>query len=131
MGRRLLAVLVTFGALGLWVNVHSAVAQLRGPAPPQSEHVVWVAETLKRMQTITPGMTRAELLGVFTTEGGLSTGLHRMYVSRDCPYFKVDVDFEAVGRAAIDSDGRGTLIEGSEDRIVKISRPYLQFPNLD
>ena len=92
-----------------------------------ADHVAWVADVLKRMQTITVGMTRADLLSGFTTEGGLSTGLQRT-VSRDCPYFKVDVEFEAVGRRSRDADGRVTMVGGSQDRIVKISRPYLQFP---
>jgi len=83
------------------------------------------------MQTIKPGMTREALLTVFTTEGGLSTGLQRRFVSRDCPYFKVDVEFQAVGRPNRDGDGRVTLEEGSQDIILKISRPYLQFSVLD
>jgi hypothetical protein len=95
------------------------------------DHAAWVAESLKRMQTIKAGMTRTELLKVFTTEGGLSTGLQRTFVSQDCPYFKVDVEFEAVGRPSRDSDGRVTLVEGSQDIIVKISRPYLQFSIMD
>ena len=66
-------------------------------------------------------------LKVFTTEGGLSTGLQRTFVSRDCPYFKVDVEFKAVGRSNRDDGGRVTLVEGNQDTIVKISRPYLQF----
>jgi hypothetical protein len=45
------------------------------------------------METIKTGMTRSTLLTVFTTEGGLSTVSHRTYVSRECPYFKVDVEF--------------------------------------
>jgi hypothetical protein len=72
-------------------------------------------------------MTREDLLKVFTTEGGLSTGLRRTFVSRDCPYFKVDVQFEAVGRPSRDAGGRVTLEEGKQDIIVQISRPYLQF----
>ena len=96
------------------------------------DHTAWVAESLKRMQTIKPGMMRTELLKVFTTEGGLSTGLQRTFVSQDCPYSKkVDVEFEAVGRPSRDSDGRVTLVEGSQDIIVKISRPYLQFSIID
>ena len=87
------------------------------------EHVVWVAEALKRMQTIEPGMTREALLAVFKTEGGISTGLQRTYVSRDCPYFKVDVEFQAVGRPSRDGDGRVTLVEDARDIIVRISRP--------
>src|SRR5438132_8612957 len=89
------------------------------------------SESLKRMQTVKPGMTRTDLLKVFTTEGGLSTGLHRTFVSRDCPYFKVDVEFKAVGRPDRDAGGRVTLVEGNQDIIVKISRPYLQFSIMD
>lgn len=94
-------------------------------------HVAWVAEVLKRMQTIKPGMTRQTLLTAFTTEGGLSTGLQRTFVSRDCPYFKVDVEFQAVGRPNRDENGRVTLVEGDEDIILKLSTPYLQFSVMD
>jgi hypothetical protein len=94
-------------------------------------HVAWVAKVLEHMQIIKPGATRQALLTVFTTEGGLSTGLKRTFVSQDCPYFKVDVDFRAVGRSNRNEDGRVTLVEGNEDVIVKISPPYLQFTVLD
>jgi hypothetical protein len=83
------------------------------------------------MLTIKPGMTRSQLLEVFTTEGGIATGLQRNFVSRECPYFKVDVKFNAVGRPNRDSDGRVTLVEGPDDRIVTISRPYLEFQIAD
>ena len=95
------------------------------------EHRVWVTQALQKMQTIQPGMTRKDLLEVFTTEGGLSTGLQRTYVSQECPYFKVDVEFEAVGRPNRDEEGRVTLIEDNRDVIVKVSRPYLQFSTMD
>jgi hypothetical protein len=94
-------------------------------------HVGWVEEVLTRMQTIKPGMTRRTLLSIFTTEGGLSTGLRRTYVSRDCPYFKVDVEFRAVGRPDRDESGRVTLIEADEDVILKVSTPYLQGSVMD
>lgn len=102
-----------------------------GQAPSSLDHVSWVAEALKRIATIKPGMTREDLLKVFTTEGGLSTGLRRTFVSRDCPYFKIDVQFEAVGRPARDASGRVTLEEDSQDVITQISRPYLQFTIVD
>jgi hypothetical protein len=79
------------------------------------------------MQKIKVGMTRADLLKVFTTEGGLSSGLNRTYVYRECPYIKVDVEFEPVGRPARDTDGRVTLVEANEDVIKKISKPYLEW----
>lgn len=97
----------------------------------RNDHVAWVAEALKRMQTIKPGMTRKELLVVYGTEGGLSSGLRRTYVSRDCPLFKVDVAFEAVGRPGRDTNGRVTLVEDDRDRIVSVSRPYLEFSIAD
>ncbi len=79
------------------------------------------------METIKPGMTRSQLLNVFKTEGGLSTGLHRTFVSQDCPYFKVDVDFKPVGHPERDGEGRVTLDEDTRDIITSVSRPYLQF----
>jgi hypothetical protein len=94
-------------------------------------HVTWVTEVLKRLQTIIPGMTREALYRVFATEGGLSTGLQRTFVSRDCPYFKVDVEFQAVGRPDRDENERVTLVEDRQDLILKISRPYLQFSIMD
>src|SRR6187401_2066751 len=74
----------------------------------------WIANTLKEIQKIKVGMTRADLLKVFTTEGGLSTGLIRTYVYRECPYIKVDVEFEPVGRSAKNADGRVTLVESKD-----------------
>jgi hypothetical protein len=91
----------------------------------------WVTNALEKMESIKPGMTREDLVRVFTTEGGLSTGLHRTFVSRDCPYFKVDVEFKAVGRPNRDNEGRVTRDEDSRDIIVKLSRPYLQFSVVD
>ena len=90
-----------------------------------------MGHALEKMEVVKPGMTRDDLLKVFRNEGGLSTGLHRTYVSRDCAYFKVDVQFQAVGRPERDTDGRVTLAEDGRDIIVKISRPYLQFSIAD
>jgi hypothetical protein len=121
---RVLAVALFSTAL---VTPHAWRAAHRpGQAPSSSDHVSWVAEALKRIETIQPGMTRQDLLKVFTTEGGVSSGLQRRFVSRDCPYFKVDVQFQAVGRPGRDASGGVTLEEDSQDIIIQISRPYLQ-----
>jgi hypothetical protein len=92
--------------------------------------LAWVTDVLEKMETIKAGMTREELLIVFSTEGGLSTRLNRTFVSRDWPYFKVDVEFKAAGRSDRDSDGRVTL-EEDRDIIAKISQPYLQLSITD
>jgi hypothetical protein len=102
-----------------------------GQDPCAQAHEAWVTHALEKMESIKPGMTREDLLRVFTAEGGLSTGLHRTFVSRDCHYFKVDVEFNAVGRPNLDREGRATLQEDSRDIIVKVSRPYLEFSITD
>ena len=128
MHRRQALVLLTSAALGpTFAAASPAMKQLQG----SQTHLAWVGEVLKRMQTIRPGMTRKALLTVFTTEGGLSTGLRRTFVSRDCSYFKVDVEFQAVGRPNRDGSGRVTLVEGDNDIITNISMPYLQFSVMD
>ena len=103
----------------------------QGNEQSSKSHVAWVTDALMRMQRIKPGMTRNELYTVFTTEGGLYTDLQRTYVSRDCPYFKVDVEFNAVGRPDPDREGRVPLLEDGRDIIVKISKPYLEFTRSD
>jgi hypothetical protein len=118
---KLIAALALVSAIAI-----SAVGSASQSACVQA-HEVWVGHALEKMETIKPGMTRDDLLKVFRTEGGLSTGLHRTFVSQDCAYFKVDVDFRAVGRPDRDSDGRVTLEEDARDIIVQVSRPYLQF----
>src|SRR5438876_12337337 len=82
-------------------------------------HSESVARSLHAIQTIKVGMTRKDLLKLFTVEGGISTRTSRRYVFRECPYIKVDVGFEPVG--APQDKLKGHL----EDRIISISQPYL------
>jgi hypothetical protein len=82
-----------------------------------------IANVLKECQTLKPGMTRAELSKVLSTEGGLSTVSHRTYVYRDCPYIKVDVDFSA---PAPNQDA-----EKPADIVTKVSKPYLDWTIAD
>ena len=108
------------------------VSIVPAPRPRKAQRETeWIASSLKEMQQIKVGMARADLLKVFTTEGGLSTGLNRTYVYRECPYIKVDVEFEPVGRPARDADGRVTLVEANKDVITKISKPYLEWTIMD
>jgi hypothetical protein len=126
MAKRLLMIATS---LFLLLLANSALQAQR----PQSsqDQTEWVANSLKEMQKIRVGMTRADLLKVFRTEGGLSTGLNRRYVYRECPYIKVDVEFEPVGRPARDKEGRVTLVEARGDIIKKISKPYLEWSIAD
>jgi hypothetical protein len=95
--------------------------------PCAQDHNAWVTNALEKIESIEPGMTRQDLLKVFKTEGGLSTGLRRTFVSRDCPYFKVVVEFKAATGPDRDNVGFLNSVEDNRDIIVKVSKPYLQF----
>jgi hypothetical protein len=82
----------------------------------------WIAAIMRSISWIKPGMTRADVLTVFTTEGGISTISSRTYVHKLCPYIKVTVEF-AVPPAARE--------ERAEDVIKSISRPYLAYSVMD
>jgi hypothetical protein len=101
-------------------------SSIRSASPERAahDHVTWVSHTLEKMEIIKPGMTRWDLLKVFRTEGGISTGLRQTFVSQDCPYFKVDVEFKS--GAGPDKPGVVILPQDNRDIIVKVSKPYLQ-----
>ena len=89
-----------------------------------SEQARWIGASLTEMQSIKPGMTRGALLKVFMEEGGISNRTWRRYVYRRCAYIKVDVEFSPVG----DSKNDG---ESPNDRITKISKPFLEWAIAD
>jgi hypothetical protein len=115
------------------------------PAPAVDDNVKWVETVMRRMETVKAGMTRADLARVFTTEGGSFSRSGQRFVSRDCPYFKVDVTFEladppdvaaittcrSTGGAPCTDEEKARFATSPQDRILSISRPYLQFTILD
>ena len=102
-------------------QAHSrAIHQARARAM-NSPHTKWIAKSLMEMQTIKVGMTRAQLLKVFTTEGGVSSRQWRRYVYRECPYIKVDVQFRPVGKSNYPH------AQSRNDVITKISQPFLEW----
>jgi len=100
-------------------------AQSANPEPCAQNHEAWLKQVSEKMGTIKPGMTRWDLLKVLRTEGtprrmfrmGGQTSiqvLRESFVSQDCPYLRIDVEFEPVAVP-------------NRDVIVKVSKPYLQF----
>jgi hypothetical protein len=90
-----------------------------------------IEAALIEIQMIKLGQTRKELLKVFTTEGGLSGRTWNHYVYRKCLYIKVDIRFEKVDSAknglAIPDD----IYPYPDDKIISISKPYLEFSIID
>jgi len=89
-----------------------------------SDYTKWVGSVLQQIDSLKTGMTRNDLLKVFTTEGGISTRLQRTYVYRECPYIKVDVRFQPVSQPS-------AYKEFPDDKIVSISKPYLDYSVAD
>jgi hypothetical protein len=89
------------------------------------QHSEWIQASLRQIETIKVGMTRGDLLKVFKEEGGLSARLRRRYVYGECPNIKVDVEFEAAGTPG------DKLTEHADDRIIKISKPFLEWSITD
>ncbi len=112
--------------VGLTLVLVSAEFHHVGRSQDNQDHVRWVANSLKEMETIKVGMTRADLVKVFAEEGGLSNRQWRQYVYLICPYFKVKVEFEPVG----EPEGPNSM-ESSKDKIMKISQPFLEWSVLD
>jgi len=115
---------ISLFAFGL-VTFVSAAAILPSASRGADEHTEWIAKSLKEIEGIKVGMARLDLLRVFKEEGGLSTRTQRRYVYRDCPYIKVDVEFEPVGEPL------NRLSESPKDKIIKISRPFLEWSIMD
>ncbi|HWY21121.1 MAG TPA: hypothetical protein VNX26_07870 [Candidatus Acidoferrum sp.] len=118
----ILALLVVTAA---GVPAQEPVVDAPGRGPIDQEHTKWIDHAMRSISTIKPGMTRKNLFTVFTEEGGLSTRTHRRYVYKHCPYIKVDVEFSPVDDMDAGPD------EDLQDRIVKISRPYLEYSIAD
>lgn len=84
----LLLVVFAFAWCGVAASQSPAKPLVADPALTRS-----MDQVLKDVSSIQSGMTRTELLRIFTTEGGLSTRDEQRYVYRRCPYIKVMVTF--------------------------------------
>jgi hypothetical protein len=91
---------------------------LEGAAPIDMEHYQWVDSVLGWTAEIKPGMTRRDLLRVFTIEGGISFRTEQTFVLKGCPGIHVHVTFSP---AANPQEPAGM----PDDKILTISKPYL------
>jgi hypothetical protein len=106
-----------------------AAIEAHGRSQIDQEHTKWIDHVMRTISTIKPGMTRKDLLGMLTGEGGISTRTQRRYVYKHCPYIKLDVEFSPTEQP--DDAGQAEYYESPDDKIVKISRPYLEYSIMD
>ena len=116
-------ILITAVVIGLVTFSMASVLSSASQGP--DAHTEWIVKSLKEMEGVKVGMTRGELLNVFKEEGGISTRTWRRYAYRDCPYIKVDAEFEPV------DDPENKRNQSPSDRIIKISKPFLEWSIMD
>jgi hypothetical protein len=83
-----------------------------------------IDKVIRIADALHPGMTRADVLKNFQTEGGLSARQWNHFVYKRCPYIKVDVTFVVAA-------GEDQFKEAATDKIATVSKPYLQFSIAD
>ena len=100
-------------------------------APKQTREAVIdtsrVEQCLRDFESITNGMTRAGVETRLRHDGGLQGASPVRFVHPECPYFKIDVEFDFKRDA---SDGN-RAVENKNDRVVRVSKPYLERPFSD
>ncbi|MBL7214470.1 MAG: hypothetical protein ISS71_02195 [Phycisphaerae bacterium] len=92
-----------------------------------SEYEKWVIKCLKDYEFIKPGVTRAEIMRKFPMDGGLQTISPVRFVHPECSFFKVDVSFTFER----DYTDQGRAIMGKNDKVVEVSKPYIENPFYD
>lgn len=117
--------LLTFTVLG--VLAQEVAVDARPELQIDQEHTQWIQHVIRSLSNITPGMRRKALNRILDEDGGMSSRSQGRYAYRHCPYIKVDVEFSPVDEdASRSADGWSP-----DDKIVKISRPYLEYPISD
>jgi hypothetical protein len=86
------------------------------------EHTQWIQQVVNSISSIQVGNSRRSLSGLFEEDGGMQFREHGRYVYKQCPFIKIDIEFFAADRGDRESPN---------DKIVKVSRPYLEYPSAD
>jgi hypothetical protein len=84
-------------------------------------------DCLKGFKDITNGMTRAEVEKRLSMDGGLQGASPVRYLDAGCNCFKVNVEFDFKRDAA----DQNRAISSKDDKVTRVSKPYLEQPFLD
>lgn len=105
-----------------WTGGKIALDQLTIP-----KNVEITGGCLKIFESITNGMTRAEVEKKLTMDGGLRGVSPVRFIDPGCPGFKISVEFNFKKDAA----DQNRAIFGKDNRVIRVSKPYVQRPFMD
>ena len=109
---------IALGVACLFMRPTGSATQVKPPTEEDQKHYVWLTGKLDEVNSIRVGMTRADLLKVFTQDAGL---LQDRYVLRSCHLIKVDVVFDVPKGMPFANRPPDTDL-----KIKLISKPYLE-----
>lgn len=88
-------------------------------------HQQWLEARYQEATTIKSGMTRADLLKLFTQDGGLQSIPAGTYVLKSCQLIKIAVKFDT--KYGVEYQPRAD----DKLKIIEVSRPYLEHMAID
>jgi hypothetical protein len=91
--------------------------------PVASDNCETIRDVLAKIHDLRFGDARASLEDSFELDGGLQFAGESVYAFKKCRFIKIDVQFKTGAPEQID------LLP--TDKIIKISRPYLEYPFRD
>jgi len=91
------------------------------------KNIEFAGGLFKSFDSITNGMTRAEVGRRLTMDGGLQGVSPVRFIDPACPGFKISVEFDFKKDAA----DQNRAIWGKDDKVVRVSKPYLEKPFMD
>ncbi len=91
----------------------------------QKSNCQCISDALADIEKIKVGMKRKDLMEMFRTDGGISAINPERFVYEKCSFIKIEVKFEFI-------DKNNRFPKGNpEDKIVEISKPYVEHPFYD
>jgi len=118
----------TIAACVGWACVALLRAQAQPPRhQPDTDHAKWVEMCLKDLESIKVGMTRGEIEGKLSKDGGLQSVSPFRFAHPACASFKIDVQFDFKRNPS----DQNRAVWGKDDKATKVSKPYIERPFLD
>jgi len=91
------------------------------------KNVEFGGDCFNKFESITNGMTRAEVEKKLPMDGGLHGVSPVRFIDPGCPHFKINVEFDFQH----DARDKNRAIARQDDKVINVSKPYLEEPFTD